>query len=78
MREDVVTEEVAHEDIMQNASKTFEGYFVAPPGNIPLKKSYEHFERDRKTDSAEPVSDMPLKEPSDDEPLPKEPASETT
>ena len=75
MREDVVTEEVAHEDIMQNASKTFEGYFVAPPGNIPLKKSYEHFEQDRKTDAAEPV---PLKESLDDEPLPKEPASETT
>ena len=61
LREDVITEEVSHAEIMKNASKTFEGYFVAPPGNIPLKKTYEQFQKARETtdkNEAEPASDV--------------------
>lgn len=37
LRTDSVTEIDCREDILRNASKTVEEYFVAPPGNIPLE-----------------------------------------
>ncbi|XP_041348784.1 glutamyl-tRNA(Gln) amidotransferase subunit C, mitochondrial-like [Gigantopelta aegis] len=37
LRNDEVTEGNCKNQILQNASKTIEDYFVAPPGNIPLK-----------------------------------------
>ncbi|XP_041457461.1 glutamyl-tRNA(Gln) amidotransferase subunit C, mitochondrial-like [Lytechinus variegatus] len=36
LRDDTVTEGYCTEEILMNAAKTCEGYFVAPPGNIPL------------------------------------------
>ena len=39
LREDIPTEGNCAKDILANASKTDEGYFIAPPGNIPLKKN---------------------------------------
>lgn len=36
LREDVA-KECSSEDMLKNARKTEEGYFVAPPGNIPLE-----------------------------------------
>ncbi|KAL5016206.1 hypothetical protein ScPMuIL_005795 [Solemya velum] len=38
LRDDIVCEGNCRDDIMSNAVKTVEEYFVAPPGNIPLKK----------------------------------------
>lgn len=38
LREDKVAAINGREEILQNASVTLEDYFVAPPGNIPLKK----------------------------------------
>ncbi|XP_064620657.1 glutamyl-tRNA(Gln) amidotransferase subunit C, mitochondrial-like [Lineus longissimus] len=38
LRQDIVTEGNCRSDIMKNAKNTVEEYFVAPPGNIPLKK----------------------------------------
>uniref|UniRef100_A0A2R5LDV8 Glutamyl-tRNA(Gln) amidotransferase subunit C, mitochondrial n=1 Tax=Ornithodoros turicata TaxID=34597 RepID=A0A2R5LDV8_9ACAR len=35
LRDDVAVQ-CSAEDILKNAKKTVEGYFVAPPGNIPL------------------------------------------
>ena len=40
LREDVPTEGNCASEILQYASKTEEGYFVAPPGNIPLQKDF--------------------------------------
>ncbi|KAK3607253.1 hypothetical protein CHS0354_002226 [Potamilus streckersoni] len=37
LREDKVTDGNCLKDILQNASLVVEDYFVAPPGNIPLK-----------------------------------------
>ncbi|XP_014257069.1 glutamyl-tRNA(Gln) amidotransferase subunit C, mitochondrial [Cimex lectularius] len=42
LRADVVTEGNCRPDILGNAKKTDEGYFVAPPGNIPLKPKVEN------------------------------------
>ncbi|ESO00756.1 hypothetical protein HELRODRAFT_175232 [Helobdella robusta] len=39
LREDVATESSCKEDILRNAKETFEDYFIAPPGNIPLTAS---------------------------------------
>ncbi|XP_072164315.1 glutamyl-tRNA(Gln) amidotransferase subunit C, mitochondrial-like [Diadema setosum] len=36
LRDDVVTEGYCAEEVLRNAVKTCEDYFVAPPGNIPL------------------------------------------
>ncbi|XP_052779071.1 glutamyl-tRNA(Gln) amidotransferase subunit C, mitochondrial-like [Mya arenaria] len=36
LQDDVVSEGGCREDVLQNASKIEEDYFVAPPGNIPL------------------------------------------
>ncbi|XP_022089577.1 glutamyl-tRNA(Gln) amidotransferase subunit C, mitochondrial-like isoform X2 [Acanthaster planci] len=36
LREDEVTQGNCAKEILQNAAKTCEEYFVAPPGNIPL------------------------------------------
>ncbi|KAH9489865.1 hypothetical protein Btru_051779 [Bulinus truncatus] len=38
LREDKVTEGNNLKEILSNASKVEENYFVAPPGNIPMKK----------------------------------------
>ncbi|XP_074643119.1 glutamyl-tRNA(Gln) amidotransferase subunit C, mitochondrial-like [Tubulanus polymorphus] len=38
LRDDIVNEGKIREQILRNASQTVEEYFVAPPGNIPLKK----------------------------------------
>lgn len=38
LREDKVTDGNIREDIIRNAKITEEEYFVAPPGNIPLKQ----------------------------------------
>ncbi|KAK3771327.1 hypothetical protein RRG08_024285 [Elysia crispata] len=38
LRSDNVTDGNCVEDVMSNASKVEEQYFVAPPGNIPMKK----------------------------------------
>ncbi|CAG5135933.1 unnamed protein product [Candidula unifasciata] len=38
LREDKVTEGNCLKEILSNASRVEEDYFVAPPGNIPLKK----------------------------------------
>ncbi|BFZ04619.1 hypothetical protein BsWGS_07658 [Bradybaena similaris] len=38
LREDKVTEGNCMKEILSNATKVEEDYFVAPPGNIPLKK----------------------------------------
>ncbi|XP_059162320.1 glutamyl-tRNA(Gln) amidotransferase subunit C, mitochondrial-like isoform X3 [Physella acuta] len=37
LRDDIVTENNPPSIILKNASKTEEQYFVAPPGNIPMK-----------------------------------------
>lgn len=42
LREDVVTEGGNHTEILKNAKKVEDDYFVAPPGNIPLEtKTYD-------------------------------------
>jgi len=38
LRADQVTEGNCADDILSNAAKVEEGYFVAPPGNVALKK----------------------------------------
>lgn len=38
LRDDVVTDGNCLKDVMRNATKTLEDYYVAPPGNIPLKQ----------------------------------------
>ena len=38
LREDKVTDGNCADEILMNATKTEEGYFVAPPGNVPLQK----------------------------------------
>ncbi|XP_052072890.1 glutamyl-tRNA(Gln) amidotransferase subunit C, mitochondrial-like isoform X2 [Mytilus californianus] len=37
LREDKVTDGKCKQEVLSNAVKTIEDYFVAPPGNIPLK-----------------------------------------
>lgn len=37
LREDVVTDGNIQQDVLKNAQITEEEYFLAPPGNIPLK-----------------------------------------
>ncbi|PIK53425.1 Glutamyl-tRNA(Gln) amidotransferase subunit C, mitochondrial [Apostichopus japonicus] len=37
LRDDIITDGNCKEDVMRNAALTFEDYFVAPPGNIPLE-----------------------------------------
>ncbi len=42
LRDDVITEGNCKKEILANAAVVEEDYFVAPPGNIPLKsKSWE-------------------------------------
>jgi len=38
LREDIA-EAMMHDDVLQNADKQFEGYFVAPKGNVSLHTS---------------------------------------
>lgn len=45
LMEDTVEEGGNRQEILQNAVKTEEDYFVAPPGNIPLKQSKDKFEK---------------------------------
>ncbi|CAH1230599.1 GATC [Branchiostoma lanceolatum] len=42
LRDDKVTEGHCKDDILSNAGKVVEDYFVAPPGNIPLPKKEEY------------------------------------
>ncbi|XP_078599881.1 glutamyl-tRNA(Gln) amidotransferase subunit C, mitochondrial [Branchiostoma floridae x Branchiostoma japonicum] len=42
LRDDKVTEGNCKDDILRNAGKVVEDYFVAPPGNIPLPKKEEY------------------------------------
>ncbi|GAB1608098.1 glutamyl-tRNA(Gln) amidotransferase subunit C, mitochondrial-like [Argonauta hians] len=39
LRPDAVTEGNDKEAVLKNAAKIFEDYYVAPPGNIPLKRT---------------------------------------
>ncbi|VDN20648.1 unnamed protein product [Gongylonema pulchrum] len=39
LREDVVADVLTKEEVLMNAAKTVEDYFVTPPGNIPLEES---------------------------------------
>eukprot|EP00057_Strongylocentrotus_purpuratus_P031453 XP_784647.2 PREDICTED: glutamyl-tRNA(Gln) amidotransferase subunit C, mitochondrial [Strongylocentrotus purpuratus] len=50
LRDDTVTEGYCAEEILMNAAKTCEEYFVAPPGNIPLsaQATQQASERTRK------------------------------
>lgn len=43
LRDDIVTEGGCKAEILQNASKLEEDYFVAPPGNIPLIQNENAF-----------------------------------
>ncbi|CAL1545252.1 unnamed protein product [Lymnaea stagnalis] len=43
LREDKVTEGNCLKEILSNATKVEEQYFVAPPGNIPMKQRGKHF-----------------------------------
>ncbi|KAI8505101.1 hypothetical protein Bbelb_172100 [Branchiostoma belcheri] len=42
LRADTVTEGNCKDEILRNAGKVVEDYFVAPPGNIPLPKKEEY------------------------------------
>lgn len=53
LRTDDVTDGYYKKDIISNASKIVEDYFVAPPGNIPLMK----IERDYKQKPSSTDSD---------------------
>lgn len=46
LREDGVTEGGDKASILQNAVKVEEDYFVAPPGNIPLKQKNKQFQEE--------------------------------
>lgn len=41
LREDVVSDGNLRQEVLANASVVEEDYFVAPPGNIPLKVDAE-------------------------------------
>ncbi|XP_055844183.1 glutamyl-tRNA(Gln) amidotransferase subunit C, mitochondrial [Episyrphus balteatus] len=43
LREDIVTDGNIKQEILANAKKTDEDYFVAPPGNIPLEQEEKNF-----------------------------------
>lgn len=43
LRDDVVTDGNCLKDVMRNATKTLEDYYVAPPGNIPLKQKEKDY-----------------------------------
>ncbi len=45
LREDEVTEGDCREEILSNASQVEEDYFVAPPGNIPLKVEEDKYHK---------------------------------
>ena len=51
LREDIVTEGDCREEILANAAKVEEDYFVAPPGNIPLKVEEDKYDKDSKKKS---------------------------
>ncbi|GFO01154.1 glutamyl-tRNA(gln) amidotransferase subunit c, mitochondrial [Plakobranchus ocellatus] len=58
LRRDEVTEGNCVDEVMSNASKVEEQYFVAPPGNIPMKKrDKDHLSRvlDSKADTDDVV-----------------------
>uniref|UniRef100_A0A0N5ATL0 Glutamyl-tRNA(Gln) amidotransferase subunit C, mitochondrial n=1 Tax=Syphacia muris TaxID=451379 RepID=A0A0N5ATL0_9BILA len=38
LRDDIADETLDRNDVLSNAEVTFEGYFVTPPGNIPLQE----------------------------------------
>lgn len=39
LREDIVGNPMAKEEVLMNAAETAEDYFVTPPGNVPLEES---------------------------------------
>nr|XP_022345178.1 glutamyl-tRNA(Gln) amidotransferase subunit C, mitochondrial-like [Crassostrea virginica] len=43
LRDDSVTDGNCLSDIMKNATKTLEDYYIAPPGNIPLKQKEKDY-----------------------------------
>ncbi|XP_061198068.1 glutamyl-tRNA(Gln) amidotransferase subunit C, mitochondrial-like [Saccostrea echinata] len=49
LREDTVMDGNCLNDILKNASKTIEDYYVAPPGNIPLKQKDRDYGNDYST-----------------------------
>lgn len=53
LREDKADHRDTQEDILKNAAITEEGYFVAPPGNIPLTQDEERFTDTSKKSNSE-------------------------
>lgn len=49
LRNDEVTEGNCRSDILKNAAKTEEEYFLAPPGNIPLKAAKNYAQNEDKS-----------------------------
>ena len=45
LTEDKVSDGNCRKEILQNATKTEEDYFVAPPGNIPLKQNKKSYKK---------------------------------
>ena len=52
LRDDEVTEGNVRSAILQNAAVTEDDYFVAPPGNIPLKSSKSYFEESNESNKS--------------------------
>lgn len=52
LREDKITDGKRHKEITGNATQTFERFFVAPQGNVPMKKK----QRDYKENNIETES----------------------
>lgn len=53
LREDVADLQSTQEEVLRNAAVTEEGYFVAPPGNIPLAQDEERFTENTTKPSSE-------------------------
>lgn len=53
LRSDKASERNTQEDILKNAKITEEGYFSAPPGNIPLKQEDKRIDSLTNTKSAD-------------------------
>jgi aspartyl-tRNA(Asn)/glutamyl-tRNA(Gln) amidotransferase subunit C len=47
LRPDEVTEGDCRKEVLSNASKTEEDYFVAPPGNIPIQSGANKYGREK-------------------------------
>lgn len=51
LRSDEVTEGDCKDQILQNAAKTIEDYFIAPPGNIPLIQKDKKYGREKRNNT---------------------------